>query len=95
MPRPVKHTPQTLLVALLDAAETCAKVRGHATWLNGYRAGKQSFARPELEDEEDCLWEEERARWRAVADADAAFRRVAQQVIRQARQLPIQKRSKR
>lgn len=88
MPRPVKHTPQTLLIALLGAAETCAKVRGHAQWLNGYRAGKQS-------DEEDCLWEEERARWRAVADADAAFRRVAQRVIRQARQLPMQKRSSR
>jgi len=63
---------------LIKSMDRCAVARGEAQWTNGYRAAK---GKPE----EANLYAKEVRQWDRVRDAEANFRRVAQNVLRQAR----------
>jgi hypothetical protein len=75
---PAKKTGRASGIArLVEAMDRCAVARGEAHWTNGYRAAK-----PLAEAE---LWAREIEQWKAVDRADAAFRRIALSVLRNAR----------
>lgn len=63
---------------LHDAMDRCAMARGEAQYTFGYRAAS-------YEATQDKLWDKERKQWQDVDRAEAAFRRVVQSVLREAR----------
>jgi hypothetical protein len=67
----------TPIERLMMAKDHCAALHGEAQWVNGYRAA----AGPK---EEERLRAKEAAYWRDVTKADAAFRRLAQRLLREA-----------
>lgn len=67
----------TALERLMAAMDRCAVARGEAMWTNGYRAAKGAPA-------EGRLWAKEQRQWERVHQTDAAFRRLALRLLREA-----------
>jgi hypothetical protein len=67
----------------MGAMDECAIARGEAQWTNGYRAAMGGTHAATPEDER--LYEKEQAAWKVVGQREAAFRRLAQRIIREAR----------
>jgi hypothetical protein len=78
MAKSKKPTPVERLVAAMDR---CAVARGEAQWTNGYRAGRLAMDHAES----DRLYSKEMFQWKAVVNAERAFRRLAQRIIAEAR----------
>ena len=74
--RTEKVSPVARLVAAMDR---CAVARSNASWTQGYRSREKNKV------EEARLYAKELVLWRTVTNADLAFTRLAQRVIREAR----------
>ena len=77
MARRKQPTPVQRLVAAMDA---CALARSEAQWTNGYRAAAGA-----KHPDEARLYAKEQRQWQHVARAERRFRRLAQRLIREAR----------
>lgn len=62
----------------MAAMGRCVLARGEANWTNGYRAAMA------LRDpaEESRLYAKEQLQWKRVGDAEKAFKRLAQRLLR-------------
>ena len=75
-----KRTKKTPVERLMEAMDGCAVARGEAQWMNGYRTALRKSNPAEAER----LWAKEQTRWKIVDEAERAYRRLAQRVIREA-----------
>lgn len=78
MSRARKATPLERLMAAMDR---CAIARGEAQYTSGYRSASGV-------EVQDRMWARQQAQWKVVDDAEAKFRRLAQRLLREARDAP-------